>query len=88
MATKDFANLVSGTNIAEGTYKKLNLPDVVTDKQGESFSTVFRPGQTKSNFLIGEFKPDGANLMQSMCIMSFYYTKNLVQTVFLQKYTQ
>jgi len=61
MATKDFANLVSGTNIAEGTYKKLNLPDVVTDKQGESFSTVFRPGQSKSDFLIGEFKPDSAN---------------------------
>jgi len=61
MATKDFANLVSGTKVAEGTYKKLNRADVVTAEQGETFSTVFRPGQTKSDFLIGEFKPDAAN---------------------------
>jgi hypothetical protein len=61
MATKDFANLVSGTNVAEGTYKKLNQADVVTAEQGETFSTVFEHGQTMDDFLIGEFKPDAAN---------------------------
>lgn len=59
MASKGFKKLVSGKKIAEGTYKVLNTTDDATSAdKGKSFSTVFEHGQTKDDFLIGEFKPD------------------------------
>ena len=54
MASKHFATLGPGNQVAQGTFKYLNEP--VSGRQG--FSTVFAPRQTENDFLIGRFKPD------------------------------